>query len=203
MTRTSHVAGEGEWVRTNETEDVAASVRHALRCRTMTDEDPQAWKWVALSLHAALQGALVCHLVTTASPLGAVTDRNAREWIEYFEASRTDPDRRPPQTYLLELPALVKLARMPHSAGDGREGALQVSDAELVWLIRFHRDIRNRFVHFEPMGWALEVTGLRTLGGLIARITEDAMRIGWAFRHRDEVWREALRADLAALTRLG
>ena len=61
------------WIRTDEAEDAAGSVRHALRAGEMTANDPQAWKWVALALHSALQGACVCHLTTTAAPIGAVT----------------------------------------------------------------------------------------------------------------------------------
>jgi len=56
MTYKPHAVGE--WLHTNEAEDVAASVRHALRCRAMIQEDPHAWKWLALALHASLQGAL-------------------------------------------------------------------------------------------------------------------------------------------------
>lgn len=191
------------WIRTDEAEDVAASVRHALRCRALAEEDPQAWKWVALALHAALQGALVCHLVTTASPLGVVTDRNAQEWTDYFEKSRTDNQCRPPKTRLLDLPELVKLARKPQSAGDGRKaGIVRVSDAELVWLRRFHADIRNQFVHFEPMGWTVEVSGLASLAALISRIIKDTIQIGWAFRHKDAAWRDALRMELTALASL-
>lgn len=74
-----------------------------------------------------------------------------------------------------------------------------MSDAELNWLDRFHEEVRNQFVHFEPMGWSLEVSGLRPLGGLVARMIEDALAIGWAFRRQDVAWRETLKADLKAL----
>lgn len=197
MTHEPHAADE--WLRTNEAEDVAASVRHALRCRAMIQEDPHAWKWLALALHASLQGALVCHLVTTARPLGAVTKKNALEWLRYHEKRQSEAEARPPKTRLLPLPELIKRARKPYSAGDGREGAVEVSDAELNWLDRFHQDVRNQFVHFEPMGWSLEVSGLRPLGGLVARMIEDALAIGWAFRRQDVAWRETLKADLRAL----
>src|SRR5436305_1244021 len=103
------------WVRTDEAEDVAGSIRHALRCRQFARDDPQAWKWIALALHSALQGACVSHLVTTASPLGAVTKENAGKWLAYFEASRTNPELLPPTTHLLSLPDLLKAARKAQS----------------------------------------------------------------------------------------
>jgi len=166
----------------------------------MVSDDAQAWKWLALALHAAVQGALVCHLVTTASPLGAVTNRNAEEWVDYFDKSRSDSTFRPPRTRLLDLPELIKLARKPGSCGDGRETThVRVSDQELNWLHRFHSEVRNQFVHFEPMGWALEVSGLPTLAALVSRIISDTLEAGWAFRHKDAEWRDALRTDLETL----
>lgn len=71
-------AGAEQWFRTDEAEDVAGSVRHCLVSLSLTYADDQAWKWVALSLHAALQGACVCHLATTAPPTGIIDDENLK-----------------------------------------------------------------------------------------------------------------------------
>ena len=84
------------WIQTDEAEDVAASVRHARRCLALTIHDEQAWKWFCLALHSALQGACVCHLVTTASPVGAVTNKNAVKWLAFFEESRGNARVDPP-----------------------------------------------------------------------------------------------------------
>ena len=50
--------------------------------------------------------------------------------------------------------------------------------------------------------WAeqsLEISGIPELGKLIARIIGDVLETGWAFRHKDDAWNDALRADLSAL----
>lgn len=191
----------GTWIETDEAEDVAASVRHALRSLTMVADDPQAWKWVALALHSALQGACVCHLVTSATPIGVVTERNAGEWLAHFEDSRTDPEAKPPRTQLMPLPGLLKAIRKPRSAGDRiNEAAVPLSNAELAWLSRFHRTIRNQFVHFAPMGWSTEVSGVPEIGRLAARVITDIAEIGYAFRHKDRAWHGALAQDLAVLS---
>lgn len=191
---------EGRWIQTDEAEDVAASVRHALRCFPFTSDDEQAWKWVALALHSAIQGACVCHLVTTASPVGAVTERNAAEWLDYFEATRSDAKAPPPQTYLMALPDLLRAIRRPHSAGDRRNAeGVRVTDQELAWLRRFHETVRNQFVHFEPMGWSVEVSGIPDLAKLIARVIDQILVVGWAFRHKDDDWQRALRGNLSLL----
>ena len=190
-----------QWIGTDEGEDVAGSIRHAVRCFRAAAQDDQEWKWAALSLHSALQGTCVCHLVTTASPVGAVTDRNAGEWLQYFEALRSNPSAPSPQTYLMTLPDLLKKVRKPYSAGDSSNNdGINVSDQELAWLRRFHETVRNQFIHFEPMGWSLEVGGLRDLARLIARIIIEVLNVGWAFRHKDQAWQRELAANLILLT---
>lgn len=141
------------WVRTDECEDVAGSIRHALRTAEFARHDPQTWKWIMLALHSALQGACVCHLTTTAAPVGAVTRENAGNWLEYFEHSRDGRDVGPPPTRLMALSELLKAVRRRHSAGDRRNAeGIVVDDRELAWLTRLHTTVRNQFVHFEPRG---------------------------------------------------
>ncbi len=188
------------WIQTDEAEDVVGSIRHVIRAAQFVGDDPLVWKWVVMALHSALQGACVCHLTTTAPPVGAVSERDAAEWLAYFEGSRTNPNTKPPKTYLMALPDLLKAVRKPHSAGD-RSNALgvSISESELNCLCRFHEEIRNQFVHFEPMGWSIEVSGIPEIAKLVARIIGDTLRMGWAFRHLDRAQREEMRRSLSTL----
>lgn len=188
------------WIQTNEAEDVAGSIRHVIRAAQFVGEDSLAWKWVVMALHSALQGACVCHLVTTAAPVGAVTERNAGEWLAFFEDSRTNPNAKPPETHLMGLPDLLKAVRRPNSAGDGSNVAgVAISESELNWLLRFHKEIRNQFAHFEPMGWSIEVSGIPQIAKLVARIIGDILKTGWAFRHQDRTQREEMQRSLHTL----
>ncbi|MBZ0162821.1 MAG: hypothetical protein K8H74_08920 [Notoacmeibacter sp.] len=188
------------WIRTDEAEDVVASIRHVIRSAKFVGEDPVAWKWVVIALHSALQGACVCHLTTTAAPVGAVTERNAGEWLAYFERLRTNPNAKPPKTYLMSLPDLLRAVRKPHSAGGGGNTAgVAISESELSWLRRFHEEIRNQFTHFEPMGWSIEVSGIPEIAKLVARIIGEILECGWAFRHQDLAQREEMERSLQAL----
>lgn len=187
-------------IRTDEVKDVAGSIRHVIRVAPFVGEDPLAWKWIVLALHSALQGACICHLTTTAAPMGAVTKRNAGEWVAYFEESRTNPEAKPPKTHLMGLPDLLKAVRRPHSAGGhGDDAGVAISDSELSWLVRFHDDIRNQFVHFEPSGWSIEVSGIPEMAKLVARIIEDILRVGWAFRHQNHEQRQEMHKSLKTL----
>lgn len=188
------------WLSTDEADDTAGSVRHGLLCWDNVPGDVQAWKWMALAIHSALQGGSVCHLVTTMAPVGAVYQKNAAEFLQYIEDSRTDPDVRPPEARLMALPDLLKAIRKPHSAGDrSNQEGISLSDAELAWLCNFHTGVRNQFVHFEPMGWSLEVSGIPAIAALVARILNDIADAGWAFRYKDRAWLNAFKADLERL----
>ncbi len=198
--------GEGlgaHYIRTDEADDVAGSVRHAVKCWDMVGNDEQAWKWLALALHSSLQGACVCHLTTTAQPVGAVTKKNAVEWLTYFEASRTTPGVEPPGTYLLTLPELLKAVRRERSSGNGHENVrVLINDQELGWLKRFHSEIRNQFIHFKPQGWSIDVSGVPGLGRLTGRIIGNILENDWAFRHKSHIWKETFRSDLASRSAL-
>jgi hypothetical protein len=188
------------WIRANEVKDVTGSIRHVIRTARFLNEDPDAWKWVTLALHSALQGACVCHLTTTAVPVGAVTESNTRKWLAYFEKVRTDPNAKAPQTYLMPLPGLLEAVRKPYSAGDRSNAAgIAISDSELAWLLRIHEQLRNQFVHFGPMGWSIEVSGIPDVAKLIARIIGDMLSIGWAFRHMEIDEREEMQRSLRTL----
>lgn len=191
------------WIHTDEAEDVAGAIRQALRSYQDTKVDEQAWKYMLIALHSALQGACVCHLSTTAQPIGAITDKNTAEWMKYFEESRTNPAAEPPEkTYLLNAYDLAKRIRMPNSAGDGAPNAVTITDAELQWIKRIHDEVRNEFIHFSPKGWSLEVSGIPELAKLVSRIIGEIIHHGWAFRHQSSEWIAKLQSDLAVLSSL-
>lgn len=184
-------------------EDVLCSIRHAIRVSQFLDDDPLAWKWVFLALHSALQGACVCHLSTTAEPIGAVTRRNAREQIEYFQKTRTDRHVEPPDTYLMHLPDLLKAVRRPLSAGGpSNEVHILISDTELRWLTHLHENIRNQFVHFEPLRWSIDVSGIPRFANMTARIIGQIESAEWGFRNLSPERRDAMRQCLDELTRI-
>ena len=188
------------WISTDQTQDVAGSIRQAIRSAQFLSEDSSAWKWVILALHSALQGACICHLTTTEVPVGAVTERNANEWRAYSDESRTNPNAKLPKTYLMALPDLLNAVGKPQSAGNRSNAVgVTISESELSWLRRFHEDIRNKFVHFEPMSWSIEVSGIPEIAKLIARIIQDILEIGWAFRRQDIAEREEMERSLKTL----
>ncbi|AEQ53506.1 hypothetical protein KKY_3521 [Pelagibacterium halotolerans B2] len=132
--------------------------------------------------------------------MGAVTESNASEWLAHFEDSRTNPNAKPPKTHLMGLPDLLTAVRKPRSAGDCSNAAgVAISESELNWLRRFHKNIRNQFAHFEPMGWSIEVSGIPEITKLIARIIGEILEFGWAFRRLNFAQRKEMRRNLRTL----
>ncbi len=145
----------------------------------------------------------MCHLSTTAHPIGALTKQNTGEWLEYFDLSRDDLTVACPKTILASLPELLKRIRKVNSAGDSGQGSrIALSDRELSWLSRLHDDVRNQFVHFAPMGWSLDVSGMAGLIALTGRLIREISSYGWAFRHEDNEWQAMLSNDLDTLERV-
>lgn len=191
----------GFWIETDERDDVAGSLRHALVCLELVRSDHCAWKWLILSFHSALQGACVCHLTTTAQPFGALTPANTKEWLEYFDCSRDDPETPMPPTRIASLPVLLKRVRRSNTIGSGHSfDGIRITDGELGNLCHLHDEVRNQFVHFEPKGWSLEVTGMEIQIPLIVRIISDIDAAGWAFRHEDSEQMAAMRESIDQIT---
>lgn len=190
-----------QYLRTDEAEDVAGSIRHVLRTLEWVDSDPHAWKWVALALHSALQGACVCHLVGTAPPMGIVSEKDECKWIAYFNNSHANPIMQPPSTHILALPDLLKKLRKPGSCGFIGYDAydVKIDDRELKMLIDFHYYIRNEFTHFDPKGWSIETDYIARIFALTSRIITCIGSCGWAFRNLDQHAYQDLLRDLERL----
>jgi hypothetical protein len=136
-------------------------------------------------------------LTKTAAPLGAVTNSNAKEWINYFDESRVSQNIKSPDTKLMNLPDLLKAVRKCGSAGGSTiSNLVEMSDIELVWLSRIHFEIRNQFVHFAPQAWSIGISGGPQIGRIIARIIKDIHDCGWAFRHLNQSKKDAMVIDL-------
>lgn len=129
-----------------------------------------------------------------------MTKSNAGEWLAYGASIRTDPTAKPPETYLMNLPDLLKAVRKPHSAGDrSNASGIVLSNSEFEWLKRFHDDLRNQFTHFKPMALSIEVSGLPELAKLVGRLISDITNVGWAFRNKDVAWKSGLAETLKSL----
>ena len=100
-------------------------------------------KWLIVCAHNMLQGAMVCVLTRSdeTGALDAKSEQNMRAWLAPF------PD-------LLERVQHVK------NVGYGKRETLYIDAAQRAKLDRLQR-LRNKFQHFVPREWSIEVAYLR------------------------------------------
>jgi hypothetical protein len=178
------------WVTVDEATDVVGSIRHSLRCRKVAHADPLAWKWYIISLHSALQGAIVCHLTTTAAPIGALTDDSHKAWIEKINSRDFQKN---PKIKILELPSLVKKIRKSNAVcGGGQLCQIHVSDKDYQKIEKFHKVLRNQFTHFSPKIWSIEIDFILDHQKPIFPILRSILQWGCAFRHLEHQLRDEM-----------
>jgi hypothetical protein len=206
------------WLRTDEREDVLASLSLCVSCLDKTAQKPVFWKWAILAIHNALQGAMVCHLSGTAQ-LGALTSKSAKAWLDWHERDRRgEIERERVGSGKFGLPefriknAKDKPPREKLAIPDVLFERLYDIDAriefagEIIAVTESERssfrkltDLRNGFAHFTPKGWAIELDGLPRIFldilNVIVRIAEDP----WAFRHMKNTQRDKLQTLLGEM----
>ena len=148
-----------DYVFTDERQDVLASLDHCVLSLIRTRESGGAWKWVVLSLHSALQGAMVCHLSGTAQ-LGALSESSAKQWLESYEeqaGAKLSSER------VADAPELFSRLGDSEKRIESQCGAvLRITEAQRQSFRRLN-SLRNGFTHFHPKGWSIEVDFIRTI----------------------------------------
>jgi len=194
------------WIETDEADDVVASLSVCALCLREIHEQPELWKWVIVSAHSALQGAIVCHLSGTAQ-IGALEDKSITARQDWHERDRrgeivrrevegeihiANPRDNPPDPRLASPDVLFLRLRRADKRRERAGGEIKVCASE-ARSFRKLNSLRREFAHFTPKGWSIEISGLPLIVShmmnLIERISEDY----WPFRHLDEVGRTRLR----------
>jgi|SRR5690606_1970863 hypothetical protein len=192
------------YLRTDEFEDVHASLTLLRGVLERILEEPALWKWAVIAGHSALQGACVC-ILTQTDGLGALTDKSTRELTEklYGETDRgrkMDEDSVAwPEERIAELPELLK--RLPGELKVSLPGRNARSYGyELPGDLRRLHEFRNKFTHFASISWSIQIAGLPRIIGravdLTRRIVEsddDYSR----FNHFQELGMKSLFADIS------
>lgn len=162
-----------EWVRTDQWVDVASSLGQLSVSLQLALEQPQNWKWAVLACHSALQGVLVC-VLSGSDGIACLTDRSMNAVREWIEASRADADARHPTEYVAEMPVLIRRACDVNYMNEFG-GAPVTLDAQAGKDLKLLHQLRNRFTHFRPGTWSIEVSGLPRIVHTSIRIAQRIM----------------------------
>jgi len=207
------------WIQLCEQSDVVSSLQACLRNIQAIEEDPSAWKWVIISMHLALQGAMVCHLSGSAG-FGALTKKSVEETQAWHERDRQralarstsggenappteepcDPKDPYPEEHLADPLTLLKRLtnekkRFDHSGG----GHIHLEDRSVLAFKRLHKSFRNHFVHFSPKSWSIEVTSMPRILLDSLDIADKVAADPYPFRNLDDSARVTLSNTLISL----
>lgn len=194
------------WLHIDERLDVLISLSACLKAVNAAAIEPGQWKWAVLSLHSALNGAMVCHLSGTAQ-LGALSaksisaslewhDRDRRGEIEWIDLGRDEmgilqqrlakKGDNPPREHLADSKELFQRLYKANKRCEGGAGTiLDISNSQKDSFRRLH-NLRNEFAHFTPKGWSIEISGLPRIFGDTLDVIEKIYADPWAFRHIEE-----------------
>ena len=185
-------------VEIDEITDILVSLEFCAFSLTQLHKSERAWKWVIISLHSALQGAMVCHL-SGRLLIGFQEEKTAKKSLERFaKYARNEPAELPP-VHQPMASAKILLERMINtdkrvedtlgrviSVTEGQERAFET----LYYL-------RNEFIHFGAKLYCIGIPFMKnaTLGSLdiLSAIIDD----GYIFTQADEDEAEKMRTAVA------
>lgn len=156
------MSSEG-WLRTDEHYDVLSSTDILAFVAPTLAKNQFRWKWAILAAQNAVQGALVC-AIQDSSKTNILSKRSAREALSWLGA----PTNEWPEPHLADFKSLLTKFqdRYPNSIDDERVSSLE----------KLHNIFRNRFAHFVPRGWSIEIDMLPPLIIAAVDFVEIAMR---------------------------
>lgn len=169
------------WLETDEATDVLGSLSVCMLCLDRVHSEPAMWKWAVLSLHNAVQGAMVCHLSGTMQ-IGALTDQSARAWIKRHEEDRRGAAGSVPDDRLASPKDLFARLTDGNKRCEQAGEVLHFSEDQRCSFGSLH-DFRNDFAHFTPKGWSIELVGLPRILLDVLSIVEAIAKDPWPFRH--------------------
>lgn len=142
------------WLRTNEKQEFISSVRMVSESLLLTRGNLENWKWVIISIHNAMQAAMVISL-RAGNNLRVMPDKLAEKWLSAYQEGRPLPEER--MDSFGNLYSKVKNEQIMGFFVHSR--ALPATD-ELDRSMEKVLDLRNQFIHFLPQGLSLELSGM-------------------------------------------
>jgi hypothetical protein len=140
----------GEWLRVDEYTDVLSSTNLLALVGPRLKKSPSDWKWMILAAHNGVQGALVC-AIQDSSSTNILSRQSAIEmlnWLDTLEGDR-------PKEQLADFSMLVKKFRKKYPAA--------LTPEQYRKVLKLHQEFRNKFAHFTPTHWSIEISMLPTL----------------------------------------
>jgi hypothetical protein len=175
----------GNWLRIDEHRDVLASTDLLALVGSSLKKRPSNWKWMILAAHNGVQGALVC-AIQDSSGTNILSKQSAAEmlnWLDTLQGGR-------PKEQLADFSMLLKKFRKKYPA--------ILTYEQHRRLLKLHREFRNKFAHFTPTHWSIEISILPSLIETAIDLIETAMRQDQVTMKTSGSFKRALSANLSS-----
>jgi len=131
-----------KWLRLSEKTNALDFLEQAYHYICQTEADILAWKWVIISLCGALYGFAICACKgTNYENVIFKTKKGKVRLISFDEALE-----------LCQSPNWMRMTVLSRH--------LKLSDSQRKSIDKLKNHFRNRFEHYIPMGWSIEVHGM-------------------------------------------
>jgi hypothetical protein len=173
------------WLRIDEYTDVLSSTDLLALVAPRLKKVPSDWKWMIMAAQSGVQGAFVCAIQdsTGTNILDKPSAAAMLNWLETLEGDR-------PKEYLADFGMLVKKFRKRYPSTLTSEQHRNVR--------KLHREFRNKFAHFTPTHWSIEISLLPTLVENAIDLIETAMQQDQVTVRTSGNFKRRLRTNLAA-----
>ena len=144
------------WFRTNEHEEATAALEAFAEWAEKLEGDVSYWRWIILALHSSVQCSMVVALRGTDGLL-PLRDKVAEKWLAALKNGGNFP--------VEKLDSFFNLYKKVHLGEQSNLTEMQWAalPKTLKESLAGLNSLRNRFVHFPPMKWSIEVSGLPRL----------------------------------------
>lgn len=148
---------EEAYLRTDERSEAYNALVKTIQFLDEINEDTYNWKWFLVSLHNCLQAFMVLALKGSSS-LSVMKQDHARRWLKAYESNSRYPE--------VKMDSFLKLFEKIQSDFMMKNSNSKVFDSteQITTSIQELNDLRNKFIHYMPKGWSLNITGLPSLG---------------------------------------
>ena len=175
---------EDEWLKTDEWIEAVSDFEMFSEQLQRVIANPHRWKWAIIALHGGIQGMMVLALEGSHG-LNVLHEKDAESWLSWYEGDRSteSPPRDLKLANFLELYKKIKYDKPPMKRyADSQKFVPKGTQGKSIKLLN---QLRNKFIHFTPKLWGLE------LGGLPA-IMSDCLEIAefLAWESGNIIWHE-------------
>lgn len=175
---------EDEWLSTNELVEAVADFEMFSEQLQRAIDDHHRWKWTIIALHSGIQGMMVIAL-KGGDGLNVLREKDAKQWLDWYKDGQSNESR----CWLRRLCQAVFIDW--YNGGQSNES--RPRDLKLAGFLELYKKIkgkwmlmythsqkfvptgtqgrsikdlnrlRNKFIHFTPKVWSLELEGLPTM----------------------------------------